>query len=42
MKVFFADKDAVDWNYIESQLRPLAEVEGDPEILRTLVRLRQL
>jgi hypothetical protein len=28
--------------YIETQLRPLAEVKGDPEILRTLARLRQL
>jgi hypothetical protein len=36
------NEDAMDWNYIESQLRPLAEVKGDPEIIRTLARLRQL
>jgi hypothetical protein len=40
--VVIRHKDAFDWRYIESQLRPLAEVKGDPEILRTLVRLRQL
>jgi Nucleotidyl transferase AbiEii toxin, Type IV TA system len=40
--VVIRHKDAIDWNYIETQLRPLAEVKGDPEILRTLVRLRQL
>jgi hypothetical protein len=40
--VVIRHKDAIDWNYIETQLRPLAEVKGDPEILRTLIRLREL
>jgi hypothetical protein len=40
--VVIRHKDALDWSYVENQLRPLAEVKGDPEILRTLVRLRQL
>jgi hypothetical protein len=40
--VVIRHEDALDWRYIESQLRPLAEVKGDPEILRTLVRLRLL
>ncbi|MGA3025267.1 MAG: nucleotidyl transferase AbiEii/AbiGii toxin family protein [Bryobacteraceae bacterium] len=34
--------DRLDWRYIEDQLRPLAEVKQEPEILRTLARLRQL
>lgn len=33
--------DRLDWSYVEDQLRPLAEVKQDPEILRTLARLRQ-
>jgi len=31
----------LDWDYIEDQLRPLAEVKQDSEILTTLVRLRK-
>ncbi len=31
----------LDWSYIENQLRPLAEVKGDEEIMRTLARLRE-
>src|ERR1035438_10392443 len=34
--------DDLDWRYIEDQLRPLAEVKQEPEILRTLSRLRRL
>jgi len=34
--------DHLDWRYIEGQLLPLAEVKQEPEILRTLSRLRQL
>jgi hypothetical protein len=32
----------LDWSYIEDQLRPLAEIKENPEILRTLSRLRRL
>ena len=35
-------KSQLDWRYIEEQLRPLAEVKEQPEILQTLVRLRGL
>jgi hypothetical protein len=34
--------DRLDWSYVEEQLRPLAELKEDPEILKTLARLRQL
>ncbi len=30
----------LDWNYIETQLRPLAEAKDDPKILQTLISLR--
>lgn len=30
----------IDWAYIEEQLRPLAELKGEPAILDTLARLR--
>ena len=32
----------LDWRYVEEQLRPLAEVKEDPEILKALDRLRRL
>ena len=35
-------KNQLDWDYIEEQLRPLAEVKNQPEILQTLGRLRGL
>jgi len=35
-------KDRLDWRYIAEQLGPLAEVKEEPEILRTLARLRGL
>jgi hypothetical protein len=31
----------LDWSYVEKQLRPLAELKEDPEILTTLARLRR-
>jgi hypothetical protein len=30
----------LDWNYVEEQLRPLAEFKDDPAIVETLARLR--
>jgi hypothetical protein len=33
--------DQLDWRYVEEQLRPLAEVKQEPEILSTLARLRR-
>jgi hypothetical protein len=32
----------LDWSYVEEQLRPLADAKEEPEILRTLARLRNL
>ncbi|MBM3754923.1 MAG: hypothetical protein FJW38_13195 [Acidobacteria bacterium] len=32
----------LDWKYIEEQLRPLVELKEEPEILRTLERVRKL
>jgi hypothetical protein len=40
--VILRNGQALDWRYIEDQLRPLADVKQDPEIMRTLARLRQL
>jgi hypothetical protein len=40
--VAIRQKTCLDWDYIEEQLRPLAEVKDQPEILRELVRLREL
>ena len=31
-----------DWQYVEAQLAPLAELKGDPNILREFARIRQL
>ena len=33
---------ALDWEYIDSQLRPLAEIKEDPEILKNSSRIRKL
>jgi len=33
-------RGALDWDYVERQLRPLAELKEQPEILATLTRLR--
>jgi hypothetical protein len=35
-------KQNLDWSYIETQLRPLAEVKGDAAILSSLARLRRI
>ena len=32
----------LDWAYIEAELRPLAEVKEEPEIMETLQRIRHL
>ncbi len=40
--VALRQRDQLDWRYVEEQLRPLAEVKQEPEILRTLARLRRL
>jgi hypothetical protein len=34
-------RGGLDWGYIESHLRPLAELKGKPEILTVLSKLRQ-
>ena len=31
----------LDWDYIEAQLTPLAELKGQPDILRTLARFKR-
>lgn len=36
------NRGKLDWAYIEEQLRPLAELKEQPEILRELARLRAL
>lgn len=40
--VVIRNRQHLDWNYIEEQLRPLAELKCEPEILDTLARLRKL
>lgn len=40
--VVIRNKEQLDWRYIEEQLRPLAEVRQDPEILPSLHRLQLL
>jgi hypothetical protein len=40
--VIARNADRLDWSYVEDQLRPLAEVKEDPEILKTLTRLRKM
>lgn len=39
--VVLRHKNDLDWRYIEEQLSPLAEVKGEPAILRTLAQLRR-
>ncbi len=36
------NRGRLDWRYIEEQLRPLAEVKQEPEILRTMSRLQEI
>ena len=40
--VAIRNRDRLDWRYIEEQLRPLAEVKQDPEILKTMSRLLKI
>jgi len=40
--VVLRHKQRLDWSYIETQLRPLAAVKGEPEIMTTLARLQRL
>ena len=36
------NRETLDWRYIESELRPLADANESPEILQTLARLREI
>jgi hypothetical protein len=40
--VAIRNRGQLDWNYIEEQLRPLAEVKQEPDILIMLQRLREI
>jgi Nucleotidyltransferase of unknown function (DUF6036) len=40
--VAIRNRGKLDWSYIETQLRPLVDLKEEPEILRTLARLRDL
>jgi hypothetical protein len=40
--VAIRNRGRLDWGYVEEQLRPLANLKEDPEILRMLARLREL
>ena len=40
--VVLRKKREIDWGYISDQLRPLAEIKGEPAILETLARLKVL
>ena len=40
--VVVRQRDSLDWNYIEEQLTPLAEVKDEPGISDALARLRHL
>jgi hypothetical protein len=40
--VAIRNRGRLDWDYIEEQLQPLAELKQEPEILRALARLREL
>jgi hypothetical protein len=40
--VAIRNRKQLDWRYIEEQLRPLAEVKQEPEILKVMVRLEQI
>jgi hypothetical protein len=39
--VVVRQRDTLDWEYIERQLEPLAEVKEQPEIMDALARLRR-
>lgn len=40
--VAIRNRGRLDWRYIEEQHRPLAEVKQEPEILKTMGRLREI
>jgi hypothetical protein len=40
--VAIRNRGRLDWRYIEEQLQPLVALKQEPEILRTLARLREL
>jgi hypothetical protein len=40
--VAIRNRGQLDWQYIEEQLQPLADLKQEPAILRTLARLREL
>lgn len=40
--VAIRNRSTLDWRYVEEQLRPLAELKEDPEILKNLARIREL
>jgi hypothetical protein len=39
--VAIRNRGQLDWHYIEEQLQPLADVKQEPEIIRTMKRLRE-
>ena len=39
--VAIRNRGQLDWNYIEEQLQPLADLKHEPEILRTMAMLRE-
>jgi hypothetical protein len=40
--VAIRNRGRLDWGYIEEQLRPLADLKYDPEIFKTMARVREL
>jgi hypothetical protein len=40
--VSIRNRGRLDWSYIEGQLRPLADLKDEPEILRAMERLREI
>ncbi len=40
--VVLRQRQQLNWEYIDEQLRPLAELKADPAILQELTRLRSL
>jgi len=39
--IVMRQRGALDWTYIESNLQPLADLKGQPDIMHTLERLRK-
>lgn len=40
--VAIRNRGHLDWGYIEEQLQPLADVKEEPEILKTMARVREI